>query len=417
MLLLLAGCDLQHEQNRPEKDGTELPSVRLQPEDLSYVGAFRLPAGSNGSDWTWSGEAAAYWPEGDPTGTEDGFPGSLFATGHNWQQWLSEISIPLPGVSPGKNPADLPVATTLQPFHDIRAGLFEWPLEIPRAGLAYMPAQTGQSAGKLYFAWAQHLDEGATHPTHGWADLNLSSPGSAGLWRIGDYWNYITGDYLLEIPESWADRHVSGKRLATGRFRDGGQGAEGPSLIAFAPWREGNPPPSGSTLKAVPLILYDAVDSPTPLSLSGYHHSDEWSGGAWVTSGEKTAAIFVGTKGRGRCWYGFANGVVWPDHPPYPPIPDPPNDERGWWSERFEGLILFYDPADLAEVAAGRQKPNWPQPYAMLAVDHCLFAVQSVNQKNHLGALAYDRERNVLYILEPLADGEKSLVHVWKISG
>ena len=32
---------------------------------------------------------------------------------------------------------------------------------------------------------------------------------------------------------------------------------------------------------------------------------------------------------------------------------------------------------------------------------------------NHLGAAAFDRERGLLYVLEPLADEERSLVHVW----
>ena len=39
----------------------------IQPEDLIYVGAFKLP--------------------------DDGYPGSIFATGHAWEHQVSEISI------------------------------------------------------------------------------------------------------------------------------------------------------------------------------------------------------------------------------------------------------------------------------------------------------------------------------------
>jgi hypothetical protein len=415
LLMLLASCrDTVPLDEAPTADEAPSPVARLQPADLAYLGAFRLPAGSNGCDWSWSGEALAYFPGGDDAGPDDGHPGSLFGTGHNWLQYVSEISIPAPVVSVSKNLAALPVASTLQHFADIRAGLFAWPLEIPRAGLACLPAQGAQTGSRLYFAWAQHMGEGETLASHGWAGLDLDAPATAGTWRIGDYWNYVTGDYLLEIPKAWADAHVSGRRLGTGRFRDGGQGAEGPSLLALAPWQAGNPPAPGATLEARPLLLYESAYEADPRRMTGYHHSDEWSGAAWVETNSRTAVVFVGTKGRGSCWYGFANGVVWPDEPPYPPYPPPPNDERGWWSSRFEALFLFYDPADLAEVAAGRRDPYWPQPYAELKVDDFLFAGGGAQRKNRLGACAWDAQRRLLYVIEPLVDEEKSILHVWK---
>ncbi len=415
LVLFLSTCkDSVPDEDTPPPDKPPAPTERLQPGDLVYQGAFRLPAGSNGCDWSWSGEALAYYPDGDAGGANDGFPGSLFGTGHNWLQWISEISIPAPVVSAGKSLSELPFASTLQPFADIRAGLFDWPLEIPRAGLAYLPAQAGQSSARLYFAWARHMGETETNPSHGSTGLDLADPGTSGLWRIGDYWNYVTGDYLLEIPADWAGTYVSGRSLGSGRFRDGGQGAEGPSLLALAPWQAGDPPPAGTILEAQPLLLYDSVYISAPQAMSGYHHSDEWSGAAWLETGGKTAVVFVGTKGRGNCWYGFANGVVWPDEPPYPPYPDPPNDVRGWWSSGFESVFLFYDPADLAEVAAGRQKPSWPQPYAELQVDDRLFGGYTARQKSRLGACAWDARRRLLYVIEPLVDEEKSIIHVWK---
>jgi len=414
LLLFLSACQKTGPDDAQPADDQPSPSSRLQPQDLVYLGAFRLPAGSNGCDWSWSGEALAYFPGGDPAGPDDGCPGSLFGTGHNWLQWVSEISIPAPRLSSGKQLSELPTAVTLQPFVDIRAGLFDWPLEIPRAGLACLPAQAGQESGKLYFAWAEHMGEGRTDPSHGWAGLDLDRPETAGLWRVGDHWNYVSGDYLLEIPAAWADAHVAGRRLGSGRFRDGGQGAEGPSLLALAPWQAGNPPAPGSTLSARTLLLYGNAYDPAPRALNGYHHSDEWSGAAWLQTATKTALVFAGTKGRGRCWYGFANGVVWPDQAPFPPIPPPPNDERGWWSDSFEAEFLFYDPVDLAEVAAGRQESSWPQPYAELRVDDRLFGAYSGHQKQRLGAAAWDATRRLLYVIEPLVDDEKSIIHVWQ---
>jgi hypothetical protein len=390
--------------------GGQATGSLVQPEDLVYQGAFRLPnlAAPEEYSWKWSSwaSALAYYPGGDPGGPADGHPGSLFGTGHDWNQWVSEVSIPAPVLSPGKDLGELNTALTLQIFHDIRGGLFDG-LEMPRVGLAYLPPQGAQTAGKLYFAWAPHLDEGATNPSHGWSELDLSNPQTAGAWRVGEYWNYVTGDYLLPIPPEWVAAHTPGLSLATGRFRDGGQAAQGPSLFAIGPWNEGNPPPPGSTLAAVPLLLYGSVYEEDPPSLDDYHHSDGWTGAAWLTAGLKSALVFVGTKGTGDCWYGCADGT---DAPPWPPDCD-----RGWWSTGFVGQMLFYDPDDLAAVAQGEMETWMPQPYATLDLDDVLYHVSSTQQKYHLGATAFDRERGLLYVLEVLADDDKPLVHVWRV--
>jgi len=107
----------------------------IQPADFVYIGAFRLPDGPPEIGWEWSGAALAYHPRGDPAGGDDEFPGSLFGTGHNWNQYVSEVSIPIPVHSPEKDLEQLNQAATLQDFHDIRADLFQHhDFEIPRAG-------------------------------------------------------------------------------------------------------------------------------------------------------------------------------------------------------------------------------------------------------------------------------------------
>ena len=121
------------------------------------------------------------------------------------------------------------------------------------------------------------------------------------------------------------------------------------------------------------------------------------------------------TKGIGDYWYGYANGVVWPDEAPFPEVPDPPNDDRGWWSSQFEGQLLFYNPDDFAAVAQGRLTPDEPQPYAILNIDPYLSHVHSDQQKEHVGAMTFDRDRGLVYLFEPLADGDKPLVHVWRV--
>ena len=123
--------------------------------------------------------------------------------------------------------------------------------------------------------------------------------------------------------------------------------------------------------------------------------------------------VFAGTKGKGDCWYGFSDGTVWPDEPPYPPVP--PDGDRGWWSTGFEGQLLFYDTADLAAVARGDLAADQPQPYAVMKLDPYLFHINSSQQLRHTGALTFDRERGRLFLIEPLADGDRSIVHVWEV--
>jgi len=89
----------------------------ISPDDLAYLGAFRLPADPEGMGWEWAGGALTYSPAGDPGGGSDSYPGSLFATGHNWYQRIGELSIPAPVLA--QTIADLPVAKTLQPLTDV----------------------------------------------------------------------------------------------------------------------------------------------------------------------------------------------------------------------------------------------------------------------------------------------------------
>ncbi|MFO7888800.1 MAG: hypothetical protein R6V04_00515, partial [bacterium] len=289
---------------------TPVLAQRVQPDDLEYLGTFRLPDSPGTPDnvgWEWSNWSSAltYYPNGDPEGPKDGFPGSLFGVGHDHTQYVSEISIPVPVISPEKDVSELNTARTLQKFQDIKAGLFG-PMELPRVGLEYLPPQGSLTTGKLYFAWAPHLNEGATDPSHGWCELVLENPQSAGTWRIDEYLNYVTGDYIFSIPPAWADINCPDMYLATGRFRDGGQGAMGPSIIAYGPWSQGDPPDAGSTLSCTPLLLYGNVYQENPHTMNNYHLSDQWSGGVRLTFQAKSAVIFVGTKGEGACWLGYA---------------------------------------------------------------------------------------------------------------
>ncbi|MBL7163129.1 MAG: cellulase family glycosylhydrolase [Anaerolineales bacterium] len=416
---------LEPEESEPASVSNPSGDV-IQPDELIYLGAFRLPDASGGSSWEYSGHGLTYFPEGDPDGQDDGFPGSLFGVGHDHNLQVSEISIPVPVIS--KNLDDLNTVETLQPFADITGGAITEELALPRLGLEYLPMQGDQTTGKLHFTWGQHIQD--FEPSHGWAELDLSNPQTAGTWVFDGHSNYTSNDYIFEIPRAWADMYTPGQYLATGRAREGPWSGNGPALFSYAPWQDGNPLEPGGTLSALtPLLLYGVQEPGNPeiisdesMAVNDRFDADHWWGGAWLTAGDKSAVIFVGTKAIGSAWYGYANGVVWEygcdETNTCPEMPEWPYEDRGFWAEDYQAQIIFYDPVDLAAVARGDMESWQPQPYATLVLDEFMLTpeLDFANYKRDIiAAAAFDRANGLLYVIERLADEYKSVVHVWRV--
>ncbi len=430
----------------------------VQPWDLQYLGAFRLPGGDDRPEtFAYGGNAMTHKPDGDPSGPDDGFPGSLFVTGHDRLAYgelpdgsqVAEISIPEPVKT--DNLAELEQAVFLQSFHNVAAGFFIGLDELPRIGMQYL--DTPATGAKIHLAWGQHFQPDPPAPSHAWFDPNLSVPDMQGTWFIGHRSLYSVNGYLFEIPASWADEHAQGRTLGTGRFRDGGWSGMGPALFAYRPWIDdaGTPASAGIHLEETTLLLYESSADTDGIerSLESYQHPDEWEGGAWITTRNgKTAVLFAGTKGTGgKYWYGYVNraGPEFPcvdgasvgqftvcrlaDGTPCPPQDllecDDHNDYRGWWSSRFNAQFILYDPADLAQVAAGEMMSWEPQPYATVDIDETLFLNPAgiepdmlgtgIQRRYRIGPVAYDRNNDLLYVLELFADEAKPVVHVWVV--
>jgi len=433
-------------------------TARLSPSDLEYLGAFRLPAGGpRPRTFEYGGNAMTFRPGGDPAGPADGFAGSLFVSGHDRMPYgelpdgsrVAEIDIPVPSLS--RRVDDLPQARLLQDFSDVTGGLFAGLDEIPRLGLQYLDRP--ETGPKLHLAWGQHFQPDAPAPSHAWCEPNLSSPAPRGAWFLGEQSPYAVNGYLMELPSTWADRHVGGRVLGTGRYRDGGWSGMGPALFAYRPWTDANgtPAPAGSRLSETVLLKYAASDVTDRIErcLTGYQHADSWEGGVFVTTPSgKSALVFAGTKGVGaRYWYGYLS----PKGSDLPCVdgafvgqfevcrladgtPCPPADlvecaghtsSRGWWTSRFAARLLLYDVADLERVAAGAMAPFEPQPYAFLDLDDRLFlnpgridedeVGAGVQRRYRLGDVTYDRASGLLYLLELFADDARPVVHVLRV--
>ncbi len=429
----------------------------IQPADLVYLGAFRLPDdGERPRTFEYGGNAMTFHPGSDPSESDDGFPGSLFVSGHERLAYgelpdgdqIAEITIPAPVIS--RSLDDLPYAEFIQGFQDVAAGFFTNLDEIPRLGMLYLDDPL--TGPKIHLAWGQHLQPDPPVASHAWFDPDLSNPNMQGAWFIGDQSLDSVNGYLFEIPAGWADLYTEGRMIGTGRYRDGGWSGMGPALFAYRPWLEGGSAPApGMHLEETTLLLYEKSTNTESIecSMTGYQHADEWEGGAWLTTATgKSAVIFAGTKSNGvKYWYGYIN----PAGPEYPCVdgefvgqydvcrladgtPCPPEDlvecnghtsSRGWWSTHFDAQFILYNPADLARVANGEIASWDPQPYASIDIDEHLYFnppewdVETLGtgdqRRFRIGDVAFDRENGLLYVLELFADGAKPVVHVWLV--
>ena len=400
---------------RPSAQATNL----LNPADIEYVGAFRLeqPTGPGYSTWEYSNGALAYYPKGDSTAANDGFPGSLFVAGHVYESRVAELSIPAPVNSRDIN--RLPTARIIQPMAHVTATIS------PRngfiMGMTYIPGD-----GRIYFTHGQDYSDAdcdassGTPPGLGSFAPTLANPQTLGLWflsRDGARLHPFTSlRYIMEVPQGWANSRSSGRSLATGRHR--GWCPEGPNLYASAPWTL--PPPAGSNIPASTLMQFGQFSEPTKWS-KDHSSANAYQGGAWLTVGDKSAVIISGIidYDKARGYYGYDNWKL-PDQCDPNPQAKACTGARGWRAADPRPAFLFYNPDDLAAVASGR-KPSWtPAWYARLDIGQFMFRKYPPTYLT-TGADAetilptYDRAHGIIYVTESFADGPKPVVHAFRI--
>ncbi len=429
----------------------------LQPADLEYLGAFRLPGDDTPPQtFAYGGNAMTFNPDrqhSDPTR----LPGSLFVVGHDRQPYgglpngnqVAEVTIPQPVNS--HNLEDLPTAALVQNFADVAAGYFHDLDEVPKVGMQYLNLPL--TGPLIHMAWGRHLQQlEDSIASHAWINAALATPDLQGVWYIGNQNpNAVTG-FMFEIPASWAEANAEGKYLATGRVHGGGLGGFGPALFAYRPWlADGSPAPNGSHLEETILLQYESSYNSADIvrAMNLYQHPDEWEGGAWITTASgKTAVLFAGTKSNGtKYWYGYRNPLG--ADLPCPETaamtgftacrlangqPCPPEDmvecanhtsDKGWWSTHYDAQLVLYNPADLAKVAAGTLESWQPQPYAVIDIDDYLYLNpagietgligEGGQRRFRIGDATFDRANGLLYILEWYGDSAKPVIHVWRI--
>ena len=222
---------------------------------------------------------------------------------------------------------------------------------MPRVGLAYLPPRAGRR-GKLYFRLGAASGRGRHQslPRLGRAGPlePAERPGRGASATTG-----ITSPATIcsTSPQDWADAHASGRSLATGRYRDGGQGAQGPSLFAIAPWDAGQSAAAGRD---------PAGDAPAALrqrlraepAQHGRLPPLRRVDGRGVAHRRRPKPPCSSSAPRAPATAGTAAPTA-PTSRPGRPTASGAGGRAG-----FVGQFLFYDPADLAAVASG-QMETW----------------------------------------------------------
>jgi hypothetical protein len=125
----------------------------------------------------------------------------------------------------------------------------------------------------------------------------------------------------------------------------------------------------------------------------------------------------VGNKALGFNWYGYYG--EWMRHDwviadvPYPEFYETDPDGKGWRSHTRQPMVILYDPADLACVAAGTINAYEPQPYAALRLDKSLF----FGAQHEIFSAAFDADNRLLYVCEFVRELEgRLLLHTWRVN-
>jgi hypothetical protein len=381
-----------------------VPAHTINPGDIEYLGAFKLPTGAElpGQERFVRQASITYYPKGDPGSTDD-FPGSLFGIGHYKLSYVSEVSIPKPVISENIN--DLPKAEYLQHPTDISSQYEDHPFQ-----LYYISSQN-----KIIWAQKVWFFGNTSLPRLGWTSPQLGSygaqgewvpePDSAGYWFLGERILNV-GVGFFEIPSEWAQAHLSNpdRTLAMVAARTTKDTMNGVNIYATAPWTQGDPPPDHTRLAYETLLEYGYVQQK---EMQNYNRGTATAGAAWVQDGDRSAVIIVQAMSYGNIWYnGHGNGGAGQAN------------ARRW-------TIRFYNPADLADVLTGTKKPYEPQPYATLDITPYFFGNyygeytgQGMMHGDKYNGAAYDPVRNYIYISEASVDaGKRPVVHVFRVAG
>ena len=266
----------------------------VQPSNLQYLGAFKVPSGQFGSGtnatFDYSDDGLAFNPVNN----------SLFIKGHTHGQMVAEINIPQPVNSTSLG--SLNTAKILQNFADITEG------KLNQENIANGMILGGLMVhgSKLIGAeWAYYDGSAQQSKSHFTSGLTLGTSGDySGMFKVGNLFPTFVGGYMTPIPVEW--QSALGGPALTGHCCTSiiSHQSLGPSASVFDPNILGvqNPVP------AVPLVYYD-MSHPTlgtwghPLPANPIYNVSTLITGVVFPQGTRSV-MFFGRTGMGAQCYG-----------------------------------------------------------------------------------------------------------------
>lgn len=415
--------------------------------DLEYKGAFRLPEGQ-GWNWRYKQGDMAFYPSGDIANT-DAYPGSLYVNKgqiNNDGPMMTEISIPEPKIE--SHFEDLPSSTLLQePTFYKRSGTYT-PSLASKNGLVYLPSTDTFFYSVPYGYWV-----GDTLVSHGSFKPDFTE--KHGLWHVEKsdgtrplHYRAYTG-YMGRIPDSFASTYLPGMNAVGGTSKPSYSG-KGPMLYAFQFYKNASllpdvdvpdgdlpdgklPDGSDASIIAMPfktLIEYDQTNTTGSKMAYGWLEDDNWNGVEWIEFNGKKAIVFSGVKSFGEYYYGFrdsrdgtCNSEASHIIPQIEYVEEYKEGGKGPRARRYETMLLFYNPDDVAKVINGTMGASDIQPYAGLPLDKYLLAEYRDTVPvfiDRINTITWDSQNGIIYIGEKIVSRLDSsvnydIVHVFKI--
>jgi hypothetical protein len=370
----------------------------LTASDITYIGSFKVPHGKNGgvqdAGLGWGGEAIAYNPTNN----------SLFISGHAYDNYVGEISIPTPIIS--DNLAKLNTASMLQNLYNVTEGHLS---HLEQGGGSYGgEVRIGgliKNGSKLVGSTYIYYDgSDKAYLSHWSSGLKLSSTGDfLGNYRLsGTQGASFVAGYMTDIPSAYQSTlggtHLTGSCCLSIITRT----SWGPAVSVFNAADVGvvNPIPSTT------LMYYD--ESHPTLGYYGdaapniYFNGTTRIRGIIFPPGSRSV-LFIGENGIGSYCYGTGSACG-----------DPTNDYQGNHAYPYRFQIWAYDVNDLIAVKNGTKLPWHPTPYAIIPLPRQsgLPDVSGVT-----GGSAYDPATQRLYFVDWTAEGNGyPLIHVYSIN-
>lgn len=353
----------------------------IQPTNLVYQGAFRLPTGTfGGSSFSYGGTALAYNSARD----------SLFMIGHDWQQMAAEVSIP--AIRQDPNLTGLATATVLQPFTDPTEGL-KPTVGSGTAKIGGLYVQGTQLFGTVYLYYDGLGTQSVSHFVR---PVSFSSTGSVrGIYKVGSVGAGSVAGWIIPVPASW--QTALGGTALTGQccIPVIGRSSSGPAAFVFEPSDLGKQ----TTTPATPLLYYPLTNPLAPWGATGQLFNGAVEVGGAVFPEGARSVLFLGRVGMGPFCYGLGTDCN-----------DPAILSKGNHAYPYEYQVWAYDALDLAAVKSGKKQSYDVKPYATWQV-----SLPFSDLPHDAGGVAYDPSGSRIFFAARSADGTGPLIHVFHI--